>query len=69
MNLEFITELIDEKIEKNESYIEVTFFELRVERNLSEEDTEFFIRLSTQRLKNLGYQIYYTGQRLSLIHI
>lgn len=63
MTLEYITEYIDKKIYKNDKFITVTFYELRIKEDLSKEDTFVFLQMSKQRLVNLGYKIYETGQR------
>ena len=63
MTLEYITEYIDKKIYKNDKIITVTFYELRVKEDLSKEDTFIFLQMSKQRLINLGYRIYQTGER------
>ena len=63
MTLEYITEYIDKKIYKNDRIITVTFYELRIKEDLSKEDTFIFLKMSKQRLVNLGYRIYETGQR------
>ena len=63
MTLEYITEYIDKKIYKNDKIITVTFYELRVKEDLSQEDTFIFLKMSKQRLVNLGYTIYETGER------
>ena len=66
MTLEYITEYIDKKIYKNDKLITVTFYELRIKEDLSKEDTFIFLQMSKQRLINLGYRIYETGQRYKL---
>ena len=63
MNLEYITNYIDKKIYKNDKLITVTFYELRIKEDLSKEDTAVFLSMSKQRLINLGYKIYDTGER------
>lgn len=63
MNLEYITNYIDKKIYKNDKIITVTFYELRIKEDLSKEDTAIFLKMSKQRLVNLGYKIYETGER------
>ena len=63
MTLEYITDYIDKKIYKNDKFITVTFYELRIKEDLSKEDTFIFLQMSKQRLVNLGYKIYETGQR------
>lgn len=63
MSLEEITELIDSKIEKNPNCIVFTWFEIRVRKNLTEEQTDDFLRLARNRLENLNYQVYFTGAK------
>ena len=63
MNLEFIDNYIDRKLEENDEYIVFTFYELRVKSDLSKEDTFVFLHLVTQKLLNLGYSIYITKEK------
>ena len=63
MSLEEITELIDSKIEKNPNCIVFTWFEIRVRKNLTEEQTDDFLRLARNRLGNLNYKVYFTGAK------
>ena len=51
MSLEEITELIDSKIEKDPNCIIFTWFEIRVRKNLTEEQTDEFLRLARNRLE------------------
>ena len=63
MSLEEITELIDSKIEKDQNCIIFTWFEIRVRKNLTEEQTDEFLRLARNRLENLNYKVYFTGAK------
>lgn len=63
MTLEQITTFIDEKIELNENKVIISFFELKVLRNLKKEDESYTIHLMATRLNNLGYKVYRTGQK------
>ena len=63
MSMQEITEFLDNKIEKNENILEITFFEVRVKMNLSEEQTQEFLKLCKTRLENLGYRVYFTGAK------
>ena len=58
-----VAQYLDEKIEKNSNFIVCTFYELRVKKNLSKEDTAQFLEYSKNRLKNNGYKVFYTGQK------
>ena len=60
-NLQYITDYIDKKIEKNENLIIIKFHELRVKENLSEEQIKYFLEKSKIRLVNVGYKIYEEG--------
>ena len=57
------TMLLDSKMDENENFIRFTFYELRVKNNLSEEDTEEFLRLAMTYLENKGYEVYIGNSR------
>lgn len=59
------TMLLDNKMAKNENFIRFTFYELRVKYNLSEEDTDEFLRLCMTYLENKGYEVYIGNSRYS----
>ena len=61
MNLNYITNYIDSKIDKNSEYINISFFELRVKEKLNKEEADKFLEYSKIRLENLGYKVYFTG--------
>lgn len=63
MPLQFITEFIDKKIDKNPNFLIFTFFEVRIKLNLSEKEADEFLRLSRTRLENLNYKVYFTGAK------
>ncbi|MBO5096566.1 MAG: hypothetical protein J6B98_06805 [Bacilli bacterium] len=63
MTMQEITEYLDDKIAKNQNEIIITFYEIRVKMNLSEEDTEYLLKIYTTRLQNLGYKVYLTGEK------
>ena len=60
--IKLIENTLKDKIKSNPNYIRYSFYELRVKYNLSEEDTAVFLNLSTIRLQNIGYRVYYTNQ-------
>lgn len=49
---------------ENENFIRFTFYELRVKNNLSEEDTDEFLRLAMTYLENKNYEVYKSELRL-----
>ena len=61
MNLNYITNYIDDKINKNSEYIGISFFELRIKEKLSKDETNQFLDYAKIRLENLGYKVYFTG--------
>ncbi len=65
-NLEYITNYIDKKIRKNENIIVITFHELKVQENLSDQQIEYFLDKSKIRLVNLGYKIYEEGDTYTI---
>ncbi len=65
MTLKFITDYIDDKIRKDENKVVFSFYEIRIKLDLSEEETDEFLKLSRTRLENLGYQVYFTGAKFT----
>ena len=63
MTKQFITEYIDTKMSENANFIRFTFYELRVKHNLSEEDTDEFLRLAMIYLENKDYDVYVRNAR------
>ena len=63
MTMQEITQYLDNKIDKNENSVIITFYEVRIKFDLSEEETQEFLRLCKTRLENLGYEVYFTGAK------
>ena len=61
MTMQEITNYLDNKINSNEDIVIITFYEVRIKFNLSEGETQEFLRLCKTRLENLGYLTYFTG--------
>lgn len=59
------TRLLDNKMVENENYIRFTFYELRVKNNLSESETNEFLKLCMIYLENKGYKVYVGNARYS----
>lgn len=62
MTLIDLNNIIDEKIYENEEKVIITFFELVVKENLSMNELSGIEYLIKQRLENLGYTVYKTGE-------
>ena len=66
MDLQFVDNYINKKLEENENYIRYTFYELRIKNNLSEEEVDKFLALNKTYLEKKGFNIYFTGARFFL---
>ena len=55
--------LLEGKIAEDEKFIRITFYELRIKYNLSEEETNEFLRLCMIYLENKGYEVYIGNAR------
>ena len=62
---ELYIKLIEDKITLNENFIRFTYYELRVKNNLSEEDTNIFLKLCRTYLENKDYEVYVGNARYS----
>ena len=62
MTTEFITEYIDYKIKENAELIILTYYELRVKLDLSNEQMQEFLDLARIRLRNNNYKTYDIGE-------
>ena len=60
---ELCIKLLDDKMAENENFIRFIFYELRVKNNLSENETEEFLRLAMTFLENNGYEVYVGNAR------
>lgn len=62
MDLRTVDSYLNHKLDENSDFILLTFYELRIKLDLSKADTNEFLNLSAIRLKNIGYNVYFTGQ-------
>ena len=58
-----VSEYLDNKIDENEEFIRITYYEIRVKYNLSVEETETFLELAKNKFENLGYNVYFTDAK------
>ena len=59
----FVINYIDNKVHENENYIKYTYYELKVENNLTEEEIQTFLEMNKNYLENNNYQVYFTGAK------
>lgn len=62
MMTEYVGRYIEYKLLENEEEIRITFYELRVKENLTEMETEEFLQLCKNKLENMKYNVYFTGE-------
>lgn len=58
-----INEILNKKIIENSEYIRITFYELRIRYNLSEEQTDRILELMKNKLEKMKYQVFFTGAK------
>ena len=63
MELDEITEFIDNKIKEDSNKVVVSFFELKVKKGLTNEMLLSTTNLMAIKLSNMGYKVYRTGQK------
>ena len=62
MNTDYVGRYVEYKLLENEDEIRITFYELRVKENLTEIETEEFLQLCKNKLENMQYNVYFTGE-------
>ena len=58
-----VADFLEEKTKKDTNFIIYSFYELRIKKNLSKEETMQFLDYSKIRLINYGYKVFFTGQK------
>lgn len=62
MKLYIVDNLINKKMDENENFIKITFYEVRIKMNLSAKETEEFLHFARIKLENNYYNVYLTGE-------
>ena len=57
----FIINLIEQKEIEDKNFIRYSFFELKVENGLTEEEIDEVLRVSRDYFENKGYKVYFTN--------
>ena len=60
---EDVKKYIANKLETDKNYIRYSYYDLRVNKNLSEGEVNDFLRCSKKLLEGLGLNVYFTGAR------
>lgn len=53
------------KIKENDKMVRCTFWEIRVNLDVSEQEETQFLKFSKEILENLGYTVYFTGAKFT----
>ena len=61
--IQIIEYTLKQKIEKEDKIIKYTFYEIRLKYNLSEQETNTFLRLIRNKLENMNYKVFFTGAK------
>lgn len=56
-----VTNYLNNKLDQDENLVRITFYEIRIKYNLSEEETETFLELAKNKFENTGYNVFFTG--------
>ena len=60
---EYVKKYIADKLEIDKNYVRYSYYDLRVNQNLSEGEVNDFLRCSKKLLEGLGFNVYFTGAR------
>ena len=61
MTMKDVADYFDKKLEENENFIRITFYEIRIKYNLTQDEMETFLELAKNKFENMGYNVYFTG--------
>ena len=59
MTMQEFVDYLDKKIEQNENFIRITFYEIRVKYGLTEKETNTL----KNKFENIGYSVYFTDAK------
>lgn len=57
----FTINFINKKENENENYIRYSYYELKIENNLTEKEIEEVLRISKNYFENKSYRVYFTN--------
>ena len=63
MTMQEFIDYLDKKIEENENFIRIPFYDLRVKYGLSENETNARLELAKNKFENMGYRVYFTDEK------
>lgn len=63
MTMQELSDYFDNKINENKNFIRITYYEIRIKYDLSEQQTENFIEIAKNKFENMGYNVYFTDAK------
>lgn len=63
MTNKFVTDYLDKKIKENDKFLKISYYELRVKNNLSNNEIDEFLNFSKSYLENNDYHVYFTNEQ------
>ena len=64
--IQIIEYTLKEKLKIDENILKYSFYEIRLKYNLSEQETDVFLKLIRNKLENMNYNVYFTGAEFEL---
>ena len=61
MTMNEVANYLDNKVEEKQDLVKITFYDLRVKYNLTEEETKCFLQIAKNKFENMNYKVYFTG--------
>lgn len=61
MTMKEVSEYFENKIQENEEFVRITFYEMRVKYDLTEAETNQFLEIAKNKFQNTGYTVYFTN--------
>lgn len=55
--------ILDSKMSENSDFIRITYYEIKIKCNLSNEQCDEFIRLAKIKLENMNYRVYLQDEK------
>lgn len=55
--------ILDSKMSENSDFIRITYYEIKIKCNLSNEQGDEFIRLAKIKLENMNYRVYLQDEK------
>ena len=63
MTMQDVDNFLNEKIQENQDYIRITYYEVMVKNNVSKNEEDIFKHLAKTKYENLGYKVYFDGEK------